>query len=1118
MLKETHMKTCFRTTLAACFLSTLLAAPPTTVGLRTPTRPEPLTRIDGQKTSQPRPALIQAKTPLHFEANHGQFPDPVRFRAAGVGYQAWLTDRAAWFGYPGKNQTGAGAGWVKMEWEGADPEVFVAGLERLPGISNYFFGDDPSRWLTKIPHYARVEYKRVYPGVDLVFYGNQQKLEYDFIVSPGADPSRIQLAYEGASSVRIDNQGDLVLTTAAGELRQYRPRVHQVIDGKQVAVEASYRLRGAKARIELARYDATRPLVIDPVLGFATFLGGADQERGLNIAVDNNGNSYITGFTTCSGILPRFPSTPGVVQPNGTCVGLSIGQKDAFVSKFSTDGSTLLFSSYLGGFADDVGNAIALDSSGNAYIVGETLSVNPAPSGQVNFPITGGVVQPNPGGGGSLDAFACKLNSTGSVLSYCTYLGGNQIDRALGVTVDLSGNAFVGGQTLGGYPTTPGAFDTSYNGLEDVFVTKLNPAATARVFSTYLGSDATDNMSGLVTDLGGSVYVTGSTGGGASVYFPTTAGAWDTTRSGTGDGYVTKLAPNGSSLVYSTLVGSNQTHVASISIDGTGHAYIGGFTSDNAVTTPGAYDTNCQVDIFVAKLDPTASSRIWGTCIGSNTLDIARGILLEPSGSIFVLGSTIGTDYPTTPDAYQTAPGPNVLSQLNLTGTAVQYSTYFGSFTDPQGIAMFSMALGPGGSPYLVGYTGPSLPATPGAYDTTYNGLDDTLLVKFTGFCNYGFSTPTTIPVEAPAGSGQVTVTTAAGCPWNVTSDSAAPWLTVTSPTQNAGTGVVNFSFTQNTFPVWRLGRIQIAGPTFLVPQLTSATGPVAGLASPASGGGPTQLFTFGFQHSGGFQNLNILNILVNNDIDAVGACYMAYSQPLDLLYLVPDSGFGLLPPITLGTNQSVSNNHCTILGQGSSVVKQGKALILHLNMQIHAGLAGTNVMYLAARDLSGGNTGWQALGVWNGPGAPPRNPDVTLLSPTRVIGTSQIFTVEFTDQTSISNLGVQNVLINDFVDALRACYVALVWQSNVLFLVNDAGTGVLPGLPLNGTGSVSNSQCTVNGSGTSMTAIGNKITLTLNLSFPPGFKGNKVVYPAARNVGDTATSGWLAMGTLTIP
>ena len=602
-----------------------------------------------------------------------------------------------------------------MNLVGANPDASVTGLDQLPGTSNYFIGNDPSQWHTNIANYGQVEYQGVYPGVNLVYYGNQQQLEYDFVVAPGADPGSIRLSFQGADSISLDDQGNLVLATGSGDVLEHAPVVYQEVGGARQAVAGQFVLLGQdEVGFQIGTYDAGLPLTIDPVLSYSTYLGGSGGDQANAIAVDGSGNAYVTGNTSST----DFPTTAGAFQ---TSLG---GNGNAFVTKLNATGTALIYSTYLGG---GDGSGIAVDGSGNAYVTGHTSSTN--------FPRRPAAFQTSFAGGtyDAQNAFVTKLNATGTALIYSTYLGGSGSgvngDDGTGIAVDGSGNAYVTGFSEStNFPTTAGAFQTSYGGGYDAFVTKLNATGTALIYSTYLGGSTTDVGQGIAVDGSGNAYVTGTT---SSTNFPTTAGAYQTSYGGNSNAFVTKLNATGTALIYSTYLGGNGNDYAqAIAVDGSGNAYVTGVTSStNFPTTAGAFQTSYggNYNAFVTKLNATGTALIYSTYLGGNNNDTAAVIAVDGSGNAYLTGVTGSTNFPTTTGAFQTSGNGAFVTKLNATGTALIYSTYLGGNNNDLG---FGIALDVSGNAYVVGITSSTnFPTTTGAYQTSYGGGNDNAFV-----------------------------------------------------------------------------------------------------------------------------------------------------------------------------------------------------------------------------------------------------------------------------------------------------------------------------------------------------------------------------------------------------
>lgn len=496
-------------------------------------------------------------------------------------------------------------------------------------------------------------------------------------------------------------------------------------------------------RVQVGDYDRTRPLVIDPVLVYATYLGGSLADAGRRIAVDAAGNAYVTGATSSA----DFPTTAGALATTST-------RPEAFVTKLNPAGTALLYSTYLGGSGADDGFDIAVDAAGNAYVTGITNSPD--------FPTTAGAFQATLAGGFFGDAFVTKLNPTGSALVYSTYLGGTGANQGRGIAVDTAGSAYVTGRTESAdFPTTAGAFDTTPNdtAFGDAFVTKLNPAGSDLVYSTYLGGIGSDQGLGVALDAAGHAYVVGFTN---SSDFPTTPGSHDRVlNNGVGfnaDAFVTKLDPTGSALIYSTYLGgrSDDTGLA-IAVDAASSAYVtGGTQSDDFPTTFGAFDgvLGGNQDAFITKLDPAGAMLVYSTFLGGSFPDLGSDIKVDGAGRAHVTGNTGSVNFPTTADAFQATLAGGFSSDafvtiLDPTGTLLVYSTYLGGTGGDFG---HGIALDAAGNTYVVGFTeSADFPVTAGAFDTTLGGLSDAFVAKIgENVAPPPDTTPPTITITTP--------------------------------------------------------------------------------------------------------------------------------------------------------------------------------------------------------------------------------------------------------------------------------------------------------------------------------------------------------------------------------
>jgi len=651
--------------------------------------------------------------PLYFEANQGQADSQVRFLSRGRGYSLFLTPSEAVLTLEKpveagneqpvtrtrlkdhESRLGIQTETVHMRLGGANLHPKITGLEES-GKVNYFIGNDPKNWRTGIPTFKKVRYKDVYPGVDLIYYGNQGKLEYDFVVAPGTDPQIIRLRFEGLNSpLQVDSEGDLVLLeSGGGDLRLQKPIIYQEIGGRRRQIAGGYSLQNDDSvGFELGVYDPSKTLIIDPVLEYSTRLGGRKDGSVEGIAVDDAGNAYLTGrtefipFTTgrstseASVFVAKLDSTGSellyftviassfssntffgdgrvtVSQSiavdgvgNAYVIGSTThtfptvnalqpaisGVRDAFVFKLDPTGSALIYSTYLGGSGSDTGKGIAVDDAGNAYLTGGTNSAD--------FPVTANAPQPALSGG--FDAFVAKLDSTGSALIYSTYLGGGGEDSAEGIAVDDAGNAYLtGGTSSTDFPITANAFQPFIQGENDAFVAKLDSTGSALIYSTYLGGSGEDSAAGIAVDDAGNAYLVGNT---SSVDFPITANALQPSFAGVfSDATVTKLDPTGSALIYSTyLGGTGEDQGSGIAVDGFGRAFVTGQSSPSAFIGA-AFGT------FVAQLNSTGSGLVFLTSLvtgeggGLHSLRESQpGIAVDDAGNAYVTGTTDSRDFP----------------------------------------------------------------------------------------------------------------------------------------------------------------------------------------------------------------------------------------------------------------------------------------------------------------------------------------------------------------------------------------------------------------------------------------------------------------------------------------
>jgi hypothetical protein len=709
-----------------------------------------------------RPVIAQDQTriaanfgnmPLSFEPNRGQTDGQVKFLSRNPRYNLFLTSNEAVFTLPVRSSdanvrhTGLrnkqslidSEAVLRMEIHGANPATKVTCEDPAPGHTNYLIGRDSSKWVRDVPQYARVNYSDVYPNVDLTFYGQQRQLEFDFIVKPGADPAAIALGIQGANKIAIEKSGDLVLSSAAGDLRLHKPVAYQKQGGSRQPVDARFVVKGTEVALAVGPYDHNRGLVIDPAIGYGTYLGSSNEDNGSAIAVDGTGAVYITGTTASSG----FPLKNQLPSPNSQLQGPS----DAFVTKLSADGTALVYSTFLGGKADDSGAAIAIDGMGQVYIGGATTSTDfPQPASppavapyQANA--SGGTCGSNP----CHDAFIAVLNAAGNGLVYSTYLGGSGDDLGEGIAVKGSAIYLVGstGSSNLKVSVPPGSVlqGTFQGGAgstapTDGFVAKIDLSNALNNAVVYLGGTANDAATGVAVDSSGNAYITGFT---FSTDFPHPGTPFSSQCGGctnSDDAFATEIKSDFSNYVYSTFLGGTGPDIGDqIAVDGSGNAYVTGKTSSTDFPTNGtnaAYKTTLtgtSGNAFLTVVKPGGSALLYSTYLGGSGTDEALAIALDTATppKAYITGQTSSSDFPMV-NATQSKLGGNTdafISELNpnTSGTgSLVFSTYLGGSGDEDD-DLAGIAVDGSGNIYVTGDTQSSSNiSTPGSFKPTFGG------------------------------------------------------------------------------------------------------------------------------------------------------------------------------------------------------------------------------------------------------------------------------------------------------------------------------------------------------------------------------------------------------------
>ncbi|MBN2492702.1 MAG: SBBP repeat-containing protein [Planctomycetes bacterium] len=677
-----------------------------------------------------RAAAVQAaltSLPLHFVENRGLDPANVAYTVDGADKSLFFAPGGITFRLKGEDQA-----WVvKLDFVGANPDVAPQGEDRQQAIVSYFRG--PRRdWKTGLRTFARIVYRALWPGIDLVYSGTANELKYEFVVAPGADPAQIQLRYRGAESVEVTAASSLKVTTPAGSFEDAAPVAWQEIDSQRVSVAMAYRLdpeagKEVEFGFDLGAYDPAHPLVLDPaVLLYCGYVGGSGADVSQSIAVDGTGNAYITGYTGST-----EQTFPVAVGPDLT----HNGGDDGFVAKVNAAGTALLYCGYIGGSGTDYGIAIAVDGAGNAYVTGRTDST------EQTFPVT---VGPDLTHNGGLDAFVAKVNAAGTALLYCGYIGGSGTEYGgIDIAVDAAGNAFVSGQTASTeqtFPVTVGP-DLTHNGGYDAFVAKVNPAGTALLYCGYLGGSGYERGFGIAVDAAGSVWTSGYTSSTEQT-FPVTVGP-DLTHNGGYDAFVAKVDAAGTALLYCGYLGGTGTEYGyGIAVDAAGNAYLTGRTTSTEQTFPVTVGPdlthNGGDDAFVTKVNAQGTGLDYCGYLGGSGADYGYGIAVDALGNACVTGYTSSDEqtFPVVvgPDLTHNGGVDGFVARVAAPGTGLLSCGYLGGSGTDYGK---EIAVDAAGNAYVIAQTASdeqTFPVVVGP-DLTHNGGDDVVVAKITGAC-----------------------------------------------------------------------------------------------------------------------------------------------------------------------------------------------------------------------------------------------------------------------------------------------------------------------------------------------------------------------------------------------
>lgn len=1084
---------------------------------------------------------MDALPPL-FVPNVGQAPAEVRFVAETGGVRAGFLEDGVVYAQ--------GDAQLRVRFVGAGPGRWE-GIQAVPGRANFLEGRDPRQWHTGVPVFAGVRYRGLYPGIDAVYDAEGSRLKSEFHLDAGADVGRIRMQYPGVREAWVDADSGLRIASDSSEFREDRPIAYSVAaDGTHRAVPADYRLNeDGTVGFALGVYDPALPLVIDPVITYSTFLGGSGFGAVTAVARDGLGNLYAAGWTESL----DFPIA-------GAYQATNRGGVDAFVVKLDPTGSSLLYATYIGGSGDDRAAGIAVDASGFAYVVGAT--------GSSNFPLASAARSSFVGG---KEAFALKLNAAGSALAYSTYLGGSNVDSATAVAVDAAGYAYVAGDTYSADFGVTSPVQAAFGGRVDAFATKLN-AGGAISFSTFLGGTLDEHAGGIATDGTGIVYVGGGT---LSPNFPVVA-AIQAIHAGGQDAFVTKIQTSGTPLVlYSTYLGGTggsalaPEQANAIAVDGSGNLYVTGVVSStNFPVTSGTLQGNAggSRDVFVTKLNPAGTARLYSTYLGWTGFDWASGIAVDSSGSAYVVGYTSSVSFSNVGGVQAGFNGlyDGFVSKLNAMGNALAFSTLYGgtgsdqvnaiavdsngnmfiggqttSYDFPTQVALQSTNVS-GNTGWLarLGVTAPpaQVPSADSANVVYGNGGVATVTVQFSHPAGASALTNVAVLLSRTASidfacyllynPGANTLTLAN----NVASSGGSSLTPGSGTTQNSqcqlnGVGSSK-TLSGNTLTLTLSLVLDTGFPGNNTVYLYAAdvnvnTGWVAkaGVSqvsadsvSPSAGSGASQVFTFVFSDTKSATNVWGAAITINSALSSVSACSLVWDRAAGTLALLYDSATGSSAK-PFGSNATIQNSQCA-LGLASLSVS-GNSNILTIPLTFKGAFTGAKNIYMLAVGPSG-NTGWLQRGTYSvfAGGVPV----ASAASPSTGSGGGQSFTFTVLDQGGSGFIaGAAMAFLNPTGFNLNnACYIVYDRAANRLSITADTVSNGSAGLTIGSSGSVSNSQCTLFGSGSSASFGATTVTITLNLAFQTSFAGLKNTYLFAAEAG--YNSGWKQVGTWAIP
>ena len=1097
----------------------------------------------------PIPSVLMAggpalELPSVFIGNHGQYPPAERFAGRAGGFTVWFER--------GRIRIAKRGGVVTVSHPASQPVEPEPG-GALAGRAHFLTGNDSARWTHDAPLYDAVVYRNLYPGVDLRYATAGGRLKSEYVVAPAADPALIRIRYQGAQRARVDSQGNLRLKTAAGEIIERAPSVYQEAAGTRTFVPARFVVfSNNDVRFEIGAYDRSRRLVIDPILSYSTYLGGAGIERATSVAVDSSGNAYITGYTDSTALA----TTAGAFQLS------SAGGVDAFVLKLSPGGSSIVYWTFLGGSGDDRGFSIAVDSSGFAYVTGQTQSTN--------FPVVSAFRTTL---SGNRDAFVTKLNTAGSGLVYSTYLGGGGSDSGYSIAVAPGLFAVVTGTTSSANFPLANAYDSTLGGASDAFVTRFGLNGDTVSFSSYLGGSGDERGTGIAADSSGFVYVSGTT---TSTNFPTFS-PFQASSAGGQDIFIAKLNVVTPSLLFGSYLGGSGAEFTdtgrSLAVDSAGGMYAAGRTGSTNFPVVGGYQTTLKggTDCFVSKVS-AAGALAFSTYLGGAGPDACTAVAVDSSNRVYVAGYTASPDFPQVNPTQASFGGvyDAFLSKLNSVGSVLMESTFHGGADND---AAYGLALDSGGAAYVVGQTASSNFPLLSPAQSVISSVQDGFASRFafqgppaTVSVNPSSGTSATqsfsFVYSDPLGFGDLGWTEAGvnsssskvgAC--YVRYDAAANTLSLYNDAGAALTGsltpgtggslensqcLINNPATAVsgagnnltvTVPVSFRSGFSGAKSVFLqaasrggdqstldnrgswtVPSANQA--PVSLSVSPTAGSATTQTFTFKYFEANGATDIRWTEMAVATALTSVGTCYLHYDRAANTIQLANDAGSDWVGTKTLAAAGTLQNSQCTVDAGASSASNTSGTLTVNLNLTFRAIFGGSKNVFMQALDLAGAAAGWSQMGTFTVI-APNEAPAPVSVTPSSGSGSGTSFTFAYTDPNGFTDIRWTEMAFGTSLTPVASCYLHLDRVTGNLQLANDAGSDWVGTKTLGTVTSLQNSQCSIDLSASMASGSANSLTVTLTVTFKASFAGAKSVFMQALDMGGLP-AGWFAKGSYT--